>query len=503
MLMDGGIAGRVSTNASSPGAADAVVLLRHSKVSLGDAARMLQNGGVFYAEVDRRLSGRWWLTPHASERQLREAGLSPTGVYLVFPAFDAGRRYVPIDHPGLVNWYFATLYSPRTPLAMMAAGALHLLAGPKHRRLGAVAPWYGITAVHGSGAAQPPSVLGHPELPDTFRPPCVRVLMLTNGQDDGSRVVIMPFAADAKEPIVALKVSRAAAFNGNTEREHAALSHVRHRLDEEFRRSVPEPLGLVQHAGLAVAVESCAPGRVMTASTGHFGSSFSSAVEDLRLATSWLAEFHRQTQSGPNCWTPEDAAHIDERLEQYARNLQPPDKILNLLRLTSAHSSALTGATLPKVCLHNDFGPWNVYRQGDSITVIDWEFGGEGKVDRTGPALCDLVYFVTHWTLRARRLWSETATGRGFRQLFLDPQEGGRASVAAHAAIAEYLTRCGIDSRFLPPLLVYTWVERTLDQFARAKAGGHPARSPAVSQYVRFMKLMSEAGERLFKYPLS
>ena len=438
--------------------------------------------------------------PRVSERQLREAGLSPTGVYLVLPAFDSGRRYVAIDHPGLVNWYFATLYSARSLVALMTAGALHFLAGPKRHRLGSVAPWYGITAVRGSGADQPPSVLGHPELPDTLRPPCVRVLMLTTGQDDGSRVVLMPFAPDATEPSVAIKVSRAAAFNGNTEREHAALSHIRRCLDEKLRQTIPEPVGLVHHAGLAVAVESCAPGSVLTASPGHFGKSFSSAVEDLRLATAWLAEFQRQTRSGPVYWTSEDAAHCDAQLDQYAEIVQPPEAVLKLLRLTSAHSSALVGATLPKVILHNDFGPWNVYRQGNRITVIDWEFGGEGEGDRTGPSLCDLIYFVTHWTLLARRLWCESATVRGFRQLFLEPQSGGRASAAAHAAIAEYLTRSGIDPRFLPPLLVYTWVERTLDQFARAKAGGHAALSPAASQYVQFMRLMGEAGERLFKY---
>jgi aminoglycoside phosphotransferase (APT) family kinase protein len=157
---------------------------------------------------------------------------------------------------------------------------------------------------------------------------------------------------------------------------------------------------------------------------------------------------------------------------------------------------------LPKVCLHNDFGPWNVYRQGDRITVIDWELGGNGTADRTGPALCDLVYFVTYWTLRTRRLWTEAATRRGFRELFLDPSKGGRASRAAHATIREYLARSGIDPRFLPPLLVYTWIERTLDQLARARAGPHAVLPASVEQYAQFVNLLAEHGERLFNDPL-
>jgi hypothetical protein len=502
MLVDTGIARCVTREIAAPGAADAVVLLRRAKASLKDAGRMLQSGGVFYAEVDRRLSGRRWLTPRKSERQLREAGLSPTGVYLVLPRFEAGRRYVPIDHPGLLDWYFATLHSAGTPLALIASAGFRFAAGFKYRRLGSVAPWYGVTAVSGSLPSPPPSVLGHPELPDSVRPSNVRVLMLTNGQDDGSRVVILPFAWEAKEPVAAVKVSRAVAFNGNTEREQAALSHIRQRLDQGLRRSIPEPLGLVQYAGLAVAVEGCAAGTALTATTGHLGRGFSNAVEDLRFSITWLAEFHRQTRTGSNRWTSEDAAHLDVRLEQYAKGLQLADKTRELLRKTSAHSSALIGAMLPKVCLHNDFGPWNVYRQGDRITVIDWELGGNGTADRTGPGLCDLVYFVTYWTLRTRRLWSEAATRRGFRELFLDPSKGGRASRAAHATIREYLVRAGIDPRFLPPLLVYTWIERTLDQLARARAGGHAVLPAAVEQYAQFVNLLAEHGERLFNDPL-
>jgi Phosphotransferase enzyme family len=499
MLVHAGVACRVSTEPSSAAVADAVVLLRDARVSLRDALRMLERGGAFYAEVDRRLTGKWGLTPRRFTRQLSESGLFVTGVYLVLPRFDAARRYVPIDHSGLLDWYFETLHSPRSPLALLGSAGLRLAAGRKRRRLDQVVPWYGVTAISSSTIASPPSVLGNPDLPDSLRPTNVRTVMLTNGQDDGSRVVLLPFEPGGVEPIAAVKVSRIPAFNGNTEREQNGLAAIRQRVDARLKRSIPEPLGIVHDAGRCVAVETCAPGAALTASTGRFGAGFSTLVEDLRLSLGWLLEFQRQTQSGSGAWTSEDATHLDARLTQYAEELPTGERTRELLERTRAQSRALIGISLPKVCLHNDFGPWNVYRRGDHISVIDWELGPGGVADRSGPGPCDLIYFVTHWTLRARGLWSRAAMLRGFRELFTDQHGGGKATVAARQAIREYLTRFGINGRFLPPLLVYTWVERTLDQLARAQESGQSAAW--VDQYTGFIDLLADRADRLFTDP--
>jgi hypothetical protein len=69
--------------------------------------------------------------------------------------------------------------------------------------------------------------------------------MLTSGRDDGSRVVMMPFAPDGGDPPVVVKTARAAGFNAHTEREQAALATIRASLSSELRDTVPAPLGLM------------------------------------------------------------------------------------------------------------------------------------------------------------------------------------------------------------------------------------------------------------------
>ena len=104
---------------------------------------------------------------------------------------------------------------------------------------------------------------------------------------------------------------------------------------------------------------------------------------------------------------------------------------------------ALVGASLPTVLTHNDYGPWNIHRDGDRITVIDWELGPDAA-GRRGPALADLIYFATEWHLRARRLRGREAELRGFRELFLRPTGLGRGRHPRHAVRLHAAGRCGL-----------------------------------------------------------
>jgi hypothetical protein len=141
--------------------------------------------------------------------------------------------------------------------------------------------------------------------------------------------------------------------------------------------------------------------------------------------------------------------------------------------------------------VHNDYGPWNIHRAGNRVTVIDWELGPDAQA-RRGPALADLIYFATEWHLRARRLRGRRAELRGFRTLFLEPR--GAAARAARDAFEDYMRQVGVDPRFFPLLVVVAWVDRALDRADRqARAGATGSGENRYADYVRL--LAAEAGE--------
>lgn len=132
-------------------------------------------------------------------------------------------------------------------------------------------------------------MLGDPELPLEFRPRDLHPLVLTPGEEDSNRVIFLPFALCGARPLGVLKVSRHPERNTLTENEQAALTTIRTSLDEKMGRTVPQPLGILRWGNLTVGVESCAAGRLLSTSTGRWGASLHQKIDDLRLATAWLA----------------------------------------------------------------------------------------------------------------------------------------------------------------------------------------------------------------------
>ena len=61
-------------------------------------------------------------------------------------------------------------------------------------------------------------------------------------------------------------------------------------------RTIPKSLGLIHWNSLAVSIESCVPGRLLSAVTGRWGLPLRRKIDSLYLAADWLTEFHRQTQ---------------------------------------------------------------------------------------------------------------------------------------------------------------------------------------------------------------
>jgi Ser/Thr protein kinase RdoA (MazF antagonist) len=470
--------------------ADLVVALADASIGARELAACVSAGGVVYREVDRRGPGHLTTSPGRLRRDLAAAGLEPLWGHWVIPGFSQARRYLPLDHPEALRWYFSTLHPAGSVPGALAAAVGGLLSGGEAKGLVAVVPTFGITAVAPAWAGTVPEL---PALPGRWRVAGSQVVMLTSGQDDGSRVVLLPFSTDGAAPEAVVKISRTERFNAHTEREQATLTAIRAGLDAELRPSIPEPYGTTRFGRSLVALESYAPGASMVRSTGRRGEPLEHSLEDLRAAADWLARFHQQTTSD-RAWGADSADRAIARLEAFRARLARSKPEHGLLDRAAAAARELVGAGLPTVLVHNDYGPWNIHRDGDRITVIDWELGPD-TAGRRGPALADLIYFVAEWHLRARRLRGRQAELRGFRELFLRPT--GPAAAAAAEVLSDYMRRVGVDSRFLRLFLVTTWADRAVDRADRqVTATGSVSGENRYADYVRL--IATEAGDRFW-----
>lgn len=498
-LRDAGIARRVSTELPAGEPVDVVAIL-HGAATPGTVRRAidaLTPGGSLYCEIDRRSANSLMMTPGRMRRLLQAHDLSLTGLYWPVPCFTAGKRYVPLDLAGPLQWYFTTLYVDGAPLHRFSERLVRAATNYRGARFSRLVPWYALTA--SAGTITPASVLGYSNGPSELRCSGARPFLVTMGVDEGSRVAILPFTGGAKPDIV-FKVARMPEVNANVESEQNRLAELRERLDGELRCSVPEPIGRFSYGNLTVGIESCAPGSSLLVSSGRWHVGYAEKVHELRLATNWLAAFHQQVQQGsPEQGTVDFACRIEHILACYADafGIDPSEERLFAMVRANVHS--LQGVPLPIVWQHGDFGPWNVYRSGNDVTVIDWEFRQGPILDAEGPPLCDLLYFVTYWSFAVRRVYGEAAEVRGLRELFLEPDRKDAIISAIWDAIEGYLARLAVDRRFIPPLLVYTWAKRALEEQGRHRVLDQLSASQrAGNQFVDWIRMLAAQSDQLF-----
>lgn len=490
-VMELGVARRVSRELPPTRSADAVVALHDAGVSPRAAAASLVTGGTLYYEIDRRSRRSLAGTPGRVRRELRNAGLSPTGSYAVLPGFSNVQLFLPLDAPGALRWYMTSVYRHVRPRSWLVEIALRATTGFDGARFAALVRCRAVTAVAGPAGSSAPSMLTHPALPAELRAADLRPLMFT---DKDNRVVMLPFALDGTEPAAVLKIPKLPAFNARTQNEQARLAEIRLRLDPALRRAIPCPFGLLADGEITGCAESYMPGLLLTRSSGRFGVSRARQLADLRLAATWLGEFHAQTGIGRPLWgAPELARWIDEPFEAYGAAFGTTAGEQRLFAATRDYAAALAGVPLPVVWQHRDFNVWNLVRSGEELSVLDWEGA------RIGPAGCDLLHFMTHWNETARHAHDARAALRCFRELFLEPNLGDAIVDASERAIARYAQRIDMDRRLLPMLLVCTWVELALRRLDQQRAQDADFPDPrADNRSFPFIDLLAQHTDRLF-----
>jgi hypothetical protein len=465
------------------------------------AAACLQAGGILYQEI-RRFSAVSLFAPLPSLRErCHQAGLTLAGLYWAAPNFENCRRYIPLDAPGALHWYFSSLFVAGTPLNQSLRRLFQLPLIDQRKLLSWFAPTLCLTAIAGDEIERPPAILEHPCVVDALPKEDLRPIVLTSGQDDASRVILLPFGRQkGNAPYAVIKVATDAKFNRETENEQLILNEVRAKVDSQLGKGIPQALQRFYYCGLAGGIESCAPGHSLWVSSGEWGASADARVSDMESGVDWLCEFHRQTQRMRLTWDRQAIQRwIEQPVARYTEIRGISHAEQRLFSTMKEYAQGLIGAEVPLVWQHNDFAPWNLFRDGDHLTVIDWEFNRNWEQTQAGPPLCDLLYFLTYWNNVSQRIASDEAELAGLYDLFLAPMSENRYQQAARQAVARYLAALQIDGRFVPLWLVYTWMERVIYSHSRMqKLGKRASVSRAADKFAGFVGLLAGHVDKLF-----
>jgi hypothetical protein len=485
-VLELGVARRVSTAPAGDDEADAVVILAGATGSVNDAVRALRQDGVLYWEVDRRTPHQLSLTPARAMNRLARRGLTATAAYWVKPGFPERQMFLPLGATGAFRWYLNTLYRSTSRARRAVKAGLRAVA-TSSRGLAALAPCYAITAVRGT--PRPAAAVAGACTNNSVNANQFDAVFLAHGTAEWNRMAVLLFEPQASAPIAAVKVSRRAVYNGQLEWEHHCLDTIRAGLDARLRSSLPSS-SLSHLNDLALSVETCVRGAALSSRTGGNDRRMH---DDLQLAAEWLGDFHRATtieRVPARAWLAE---HLVARFgAEYASAFGLTDSERALFATIARRLEASDAVALPIVWQHTDFGPWNVYRDGRHASVIDWE------VARRGPALVDLLYFITHWRTGAA---GEAVPADALACGITPPRDSGNDAVrkAIQRQMTEYMRRVQMSSSLFPFLLVYMAVEQALDRARRFTVLDRPeAAGREGNRYVAYVGVLARQTERLF-----
>ena len=447
LVVAAGVADEVRTDLKALAEADAVAVLG-GDADVAEVLRCATAAREVLVRVER--TPRFPRALRRTEQVLGSAGFTVRSRHWPVPDATHPRRYLPLDHPGALRWYVRNLLIASGP-AGVAAAALPLLARWWPGLLRTIVPTVVVVAArHGVGAAGEAA------------------LVLTSGNDRGSRTVRCWFGPGDRRPRRVDKVPTDPSGNDTIAREQEALRAVAEALPAHLSGSVPAAGGTRSLGRLLAGTESVLDGSPIAVSSA--GADLDGPEDDLAAAAGWLSELAAATAS-TRVWTE---GCFSEWIEDPARR-GPTAAAGTLVAVLRPASEALTGMPIPTCWAHGDFGPWNVVRGPDGIGVADWEaatLSGPGL-----PALCDLVYFATYWVHVAAGMHDEPGHREAARQLWIEAEPTLAAARRARRVVAETAQRLGVPDHLVSLVVGHTWL-RQAAQVAdrRQRLGIDPSR---------------------------
>jgi aminoglycoside phosphotransferase (APT) family kinase protein len=486
------LADHVSRELPRDHSADAVVVLHGARAPIPDVAASLREGGSLYYEVSRLTLDAALSSPARLKHQLRQHGLTASASYAIAPHPTQAMVYLPLEVPAALRWYVETVYDTLTwPRALLQWG-YRAVRSVSSTLLAATYPWYAVTATAGPSRRQLPAELDRlHELTDVHPDEVVPLLLA----DTGNRVVMLPFRKAGSAPELVLKIPKVAAVNDRTENEQRVLTELRSRMSPGLQRTIPQPVALLQHDGISIAVENYLPGESIKHFSSRWTRSGSDKLDDLSAAGRWLGEFHRQTEIERQPWTAQAAQDwLAQPIARFRVVFGETTAEQKLFASATAYAAALDDLPFPLAWHHRDFNIWNVFRAKGRVNVLDWEGG------RPGPPLCDLLHFTTHWHEAVTRSIDEPRRMKALRRLWVPACRQRSPYVrGAHRVIQEYMQRIELDARFFPLMLLYTWIELALRRADQQRDQGiQTASQREGNRNFAYIDVLAQHEDRLF-----
>jgi thiamine kinase-like enzyme len=163
------------------------------------------------------------------------------------------------------------------------------------------------------------------------------------------------------------------------------------------------------------------------------------------MITDWLVNFAANTKTElPEDWRAGMVLSVLSDLDSLLGDAVSPDFISKTIK-------TLEGVEIPfLICEHRDFGPQNIYVNGENPGVIDWEFSRLSGI----PAL-DLIFFLTRASMQIQGAPGSIAIRECYKQML----DGNTfTGTIFHNCMNTYMNRLGISRTQIHSLRLLTWI---------------------------------------------